>query len=183
MKRRLQFPFLMILGFIAICCISGCSHPPTGVSVVSHFPDMPLVVGGERGSSDSGGARYETVNGVPEAVPADAPILRAAHIAIVPSSSVTARVSSSSAGNTPDKFFWQGDDEYVVDGKSMNIRMTIDGRVHTFSVGGKSFQLAQGNFFRITIVPGPSIQVIQIPIVDILENDPGKVKAVFSTHP
>jgi hypothetical protein len=171
-----------VAGFIAIWLVAGCARPLAGGSGSGRLPDVPLVGGGERSSSDFDGTLYETVDGNPEAVAAGDPILRAAHIAIVPGSSVKAQSSSSSAGNLPDKFEWQGDYGYVVNGKPLEIQITIDGRRRTFAAGGKSFHLAQGNYFRITILPGPAIQIVQIPIVDVLGDDPEKVKGVFAAH-
>src|SRR5262249_3502235 len=106
-------------------------------SASGRLPDVPLVVGGGVGSSAFDGSLYQTVDGNPEFVLADAPLLRAAHFCIVPSSLVTARGGSGSAGNLPDKFIWHGDYAYVVDGNALNIQITIDGRAHTFGVGGK----------------------------------------------
>jgi len=56
------------------------------------------------------------------------------------------------------------------------------------SAGGKTFELAKGNYFRFHILPGPSLLVDQLPVVDTIgdaasEDVPSQVKAVFDAHP
>jgi hypothetical protein len=155
-----------------------------GVDTIPVFFKMPLVVGGISGGEyDSDGTSYFTIDGEPEFVSANAPIVRVAHVAIIPDPAVNLQATGSDQGNAADKFVFRGRYEYSINGKPFAIELKIDGRARTFTVGEKSFKLARGNYFRIRISPGPVVHADQLPVTDTVDSDPIRVKAVFTSHP
>jgi hypothetical protein len=175
----------LLLGLGLLLCIPlvllGMSW--IGIDTIPAYFKPPLVIGGTSGTSHSDGTRYFTVNGEPEFVAANAPILRAAHVAILPDPQLRVISRSSEEGNTPDKFLFHGRYGFSIKGAPFDVEIEIDGRARTFAAGGKKFKLSRGNYFRIRIVPGPALLVDQLKITDTVEADPEKVKDVFDSYP
>ena len=148
-------------------------------TVPNDFPDQPLVVGG---GTDN------IVQANPEYVAQNEPPRRFAHFEFVVDPSLKAHEPSVSSGNVPDKFVWQARRKYRIEGKTHALDYSLDGRTHTLSAGGKTFELAKGNYFRFYILPGPSLLVDQLPVVDTIgdaasEDVQSRVGAVYDAHP
>jgi hypothetical protein len=161
----------------------GCGRGEPAVHTVGgrSLPNGPLVVNGSTGGkSSSDGTELFTLNGGLEVVQASDPILSIVHVKIIPAPSVKSESMDSTPGNTPDKFFWNGDFNIKLDGQAGTLSLNLDGRAHTFHAGGRSFDLAKGNFFRVTMMPGWQLVVEQFPVVDVLEYDPSKIEARFA---
>ena len=164
----------LLLTTIAAVLLVGCVK-----SEKQGFAQQPLVVSGGTGN---------IVQANPEKVAQDDPPLRAAHFAFIVDPSLKAHVMRESEGNVPDKFVWQAEKKYRIDGKTYALKYSIDGRKHALNAGGKTFELVDGNYFRFYILPGPTLFVDQLPVVDTLglaisEGVQLQVRAVFDAHP
>jgi hypothetical protein len=171
--------FLMIL---ALAGQFGCGYGKPSVHTVGgrSLPSGPLVVNSSRGKGSIDGMELFTLSGGLEIVqPAD-PILHIAHVMIVPDPAVKAESTDSSHGNTPDKFLWNGDFNFKLDGQRGTVSLRLDGRTHTFDAGAGSFNLAKGNFFRVRMMHGWQLVVEQFPVVDVTEDDPSQIEARFA---
>lgn len=162
---------------LGLCVLSwGCNFRRNAL------PDEPIAFGGS-GHGYESGIQYVTVHGGRSISTSSDPELSVAHIEISPDPSLEASLTDSSGGNTPDRFVFTGRESFKSRGTSFHVDLRVDGRQHAFSAGGRTFALADGNFFRIRIGPDRSIQASQLPVFDVLEGDHEKVKAVFRAHP
>ena len=143
------------------------------------FNDTPLVIGG---GTDT------IVQANPEIVRQNEPPRRAAHFEFIITPQINASEYSVSSGNVPNKFGWRGSRDYRIDGNMYELAYSLDGREHSFNAGGRTFDLAKGNYFRFYILPGPSFVVDQLPIVNTFGNAMSEevqleARAVFDAHP
>ncbi len=146
---------------------------------VDSISNRPLIVGG---GTDT------IVQANPERVTPNEPPRRAAHFEFVVDPSLEAHLAISGGSNVPDKFVWQASRKYRIDGKMHVLDYSINGREHTLSAGGKTFELAKGNYFRFHLFSGPSFHVDQLPVIDTIgdaasEDVQSQVAAVFDAHP
>jgi hypothetical protein len=177
--HHMRSQFLIIL---AVASQFGCGRVEPSVYTVGgrSLPNGPLVVNGSTGKGSSDGTELFTLNGGLEVVqPAD-PILHIAHVMIIPGQMVKAESVGATDGNTPDKFVWNGDFNFKLDGQPGTLSLRLDGRAHTFLAGGRSFDLAKGNFFRVRMMHGWQLVVEQLPVIDVMEDDPSKIEARFA---
>lgn len=143
------------------------------------FNDTPLVIGG---GTDT------IVQANPEIVRQNEPPRRAAHFEFIITPQINANEYRVSSGNVPNKFSWRGSRDYSIDGNMYELAYSLDGREHCFNAGGRTFDLAKGNYFRFYILPGPSYVVDQLPIVNAFGNPMAEevqqeARAVFDAHP
>jgi hypothetical protein len=165
---------------VVIGVVMAIRRPAVPVVGGRYLPSGPLVVNGSTGFESSNGKVLLTLNGGLEVVTASDPILRIAHILIIPDSTVKAEYVGYTGGNTPDQFVWNGDWDYKLNGQSGTFSLLLDGRTHTFHAAGESFDLAKGNFFRVKVMPGWRLVVEQIPVIDVIEDVPTKIEARFA---
>ena len=71
----------------------------------------------------------------------------------------------------------------AINGSPSAVALRVDGRAKTFSGGGKTFDLSKGNCFRIKLLAGPTILVKQLPIIDVVDDDPAVVRRTFLNAP
>lgn len=124
----------------------------------------------------SDGSSVEILRGGTRRMLQSDPVLSIAHFRIAPDSATKMQeggggglhASSESATYTYVR-------KLVVDGQPKELNIRVDGRKHSFEVNGQQFDLTKGNFFEIVVGPAAKVAVEQLPIVDMLEDDPKKV--------
>jgi hypothetical protein len=165
--------------------LCACTQHQSPIHVIGNrkLPAPPIVVGGSSEDSNSDGNICLTVSGEPPIVKAFDPIFQIANVIIVPEESLGVQTGESSNGNTSDKFIWNAEYEFTINGNPYTINLSIDGRTMMFQAGGKSFKLADGNYFRIKLLSGPSLSVQQLPVIDVEDDDTAKVKSIFKNYP
>lgn len=148
-------------------------------ALLKPFSDTPLVIGGGTDTIVQANPEFVRQNELPR---------RAAHFEFIIAPQIDANEYSVSSGNVPNKFGWRGSRNYRIDGNIYELAYSIDGREHCFKAGGRTYDLAKGNYFRFYILPGPSFVVDQLPIVNAFGNPMSEevqqeARAVFDSHP
>lgn len=126
----------------------------------------PMVVGGVSSGSNGAGTEYLTVHAGPPRVQQGEPMQCAARFEFSVDENVESQFTGESCGNTPDKFYWQCERNYLIGGQPLTLAFAIDGRKWILIYEASEYDLNKGNHFRIRIGPGANVKIEQLRIVD-----------------
>jgi hypothetical protein len=146
----------------------------------------PMVVGGVSSGSNGTGKVYLTVHASPPRVQQGEPMQCAARFEFSVDENVESQFTGESSGNTPDKFYWQCERNYLIDGQPLAINFAIDGRKWILIHDDSEYNLHKGNHFRIRIDPHANVEIEQLRIVDKTvdpDDETSYAQSIFNQSP